>query len=131
LLTVGPFVLSTQAVEDYPLREIPYQSMTAFDVARSTREARLGSQAAFAHLYRRFAPLVHGILLGRYRPALADELTQDCFATAFGRLSQLKDDHKFGPWIALSWETRRHGYGSGQGFGPERHLQGMPTLLRA
>lgn len=78
----------------------PCDPMTAFDVARAVRAARRGSQTAFTQLYRRFAPLVHGILLGRFRPALADELTQECFATAFDRLSQLKEDHKFGPWIA-------------------------------
>ncbi|WP_190285650.1 RNA polymerase sigma factor [Montanilutibacter psychrotolerans] len=75
-------------------------ALTAFDVAGWVREARRGSQAGYAQLYRRFAPLVHGILLGRFRPALADELSQECFANAFGHLAQLKEDHKFGPWIA-------------------------------
>lgn len=72
------------------------------DVARWTGEARRGSQAAFAQLYRRFLPLVHGILLGRFRPALADELSQECFATAFARLAQLQDDRRFGAWIATT-----------------------------
>lgn len=70
------------------------------DVARLVREARGGSQTAFAHLYRRFVPLVHSIQLGRCRPALADELTQECFAIAFARLAQLNEGHKFGAWIA-------------------------------
>lgn len=82
------------------MREPAGVPTNAFDVARSVREARRGSQAAFANLYRRFVPLVHGILVGRFRPALADELTQECFALAFGRLAQLKEEHKFGPWIA-------------------------------
>lgn len=82
------------------MREPAGVPINAFDVARAVREARRGSQSAFADLHRRFVPLVHGILIGRFRPALADELTQDCFALAFGRLAQLKDDHKFGPWIA-------------------------------
>lgn len=72
----------------------------AFEVARRVREARRGRQDAYAFLYRRFAPLVHAILLGRFRPALADEATQECFALAFARLAQLKEDHKFGAWIA-------------------------------
>lgn len=82
------------------MREPPIEPMTVFDLVRVMREARRGAQPAFAQLYRRYSPLVHGILLGRFRPALADELTQECFATAFARLSQLKEDHKFGPWIA-------------------------------
>lgn len=82
------------------MREPADVTINAFDVARAVREARRGSQPAFADLYRRFAPLAHGILIGRFRPALADELTQECFALAFGRLSQLKEAHKFGAWIA-------------------------------
>ncbi|HNR91678.1 MAG TPA: sigma-70 family RNA polymerase sigma factor [Dokdonella sp.] len=73
----------------------------AFDVALWTRAARRGSQQAFAELYTRFAPLVHAILLGRTRPALADELTQECFALAFARLDQLREDGRFGAWIAV------------------------------
>ncbi|MFT3807973.1 RNA polymerase sigma factor [Arenimonas sp.] len=69
-------------------------------IERWVHEARRGSQAAYAQLYRRFAPLVHGILLGRVRPALADELTQECFALAFARLAQLREAQRFGAWIA-------------------------------
>ncbi len=70
------------------------------DVARCVRQARHGSQQAFSTLYARFSPLVHGILLGRFAPAMADDLTQECFITAFMRLSQLQEDEKFGAWIA-------------------------------
>ncbi len=70
------------------------------DIAALTRAARQGAQSAYAALYRRFLPLVHGILLSRFRPALADELSQDCFAQAFAELNQLHDAAKFGPWIA-------------------------------
>jgi len=86
--------------QDQLLPEPSDSSISVFDVVRLLREARCGSQSAFAQLYRRYSPLVHSILLGRFRPALADELTQECFATAFARLNQLKEDHKFGPWIA-------------------------------
>lgn len=71
------------------------------EVVRHVRQARRGSQQAFAFLYRRFSPLVHGILLGRFVPAMADDLTQECFAVAFARLDQLKEDGKFGAWIAV------------------------------
>ena len=78
----------------------PSDPITPFDATPWVREARRGSQAAFASLYRRFVPLVHSILLGRYRPALADELTQECFARAFAQLGQLREDDRFGAWIA-------------------------------
>ena len=74
---------------------------TASDVSRWVGEARKGSQQAFTHLHRRFAALVHGILLGRFRPAVADELTQECFAIAFAQIGQLIDERKFGAWIAM------------------------------
>lgn len=70
------------------------------EVARWVRQARGGSQHAYANLYRRFAPLVHGILLGRFVPAQADDMTQECFNTAFARIGELREEHKFGAWMA-------------------------------
>lgn len=82
------------------LLDVVRQSDALFDVAYWTGQARQGSQIAFENLYQRYLPLVHGILLGRFRPAIADELTQECFATAFSRLEQLREDEKFGAWLA-------------------------------
>lgn len=78
-----------------------FRPLPDMEVVRHVRQARRGSQQAFSFLYRRFSPLVHGILLGRFPPAVADDMTQECFVTAFARLSQLKDDEKFGAWIAV------------------------------
>ncbi|MCB1640114.1 MAG: sigma-70 family RNA polymerase sigma factor [Xanthomonadales bacterium] len=69
-------------------------------VARRVAQARDGSQAACTWLYRRYLPLVHGVLLARFRPAIADELTQECFALAFQRLRQLREPAHFGAWVA-------------------------------
>lgn len=69
-------------------------------VARRVAQANDGSQEACTWLYRRFLPLVHGLLLARHRPAIADELTQECFALAFQRLKQLREPAHFGAWIA-------------------------------
>lgn len=77
------------------------QPLQDMDVARCVRQARGGSQQAFSMLHARFSPLVHAILLGRLAPAMADDLTQECFITAFMRLSQLQEDEKFGAWIAV------------------------------
>ncbi|WP_084087585.1 RNA polymerase sigma factor [Aerolutibacter daejeonensis] len=71
------------------------------DIAKWVHQARLGSHSAFANLYERFSPLVHAILLGRFQPVIADDLTQECFITAHQRLEQLNDPAKFGPWIAV------------------------------
>lgn len=80
--------------------QTPVPSRAGFDVAGQARAAHRGSQTAYAALHRRFMPLVHGILLGRFRPALADELSQECFAKAFAQLGQLQEPAKFGAWIA-------------------------------
>ncbi len=69
------------------------------DLALRVREARAGSRAAQASLYRRFLPWVHGLLMARHRPAIADELTQECFVLAFERLDQLREPAQFAAWI--------------------------------
>lgn len=71
------------------------------DIARQVQEARRGSQAAFAWLYRTFAPLVHAIHLGMTSRARAEDLTQETFVIAFDKLDQLREPARFGPWIAM------------------------------
>ena len=50
-------------------------------------------------LYRRFAPVVHGVLLGYVQQADADDLTQDVFETAVRRLGELREAAAFPGWI--------------------------------
>jgi RNA polymerase sigma-70 factor, ECF subfamily len=69
------------------------------DVARWVLAAQNGSSEAFHNLHRRFVALVHGVLLSRFRPTIAEELTQECFLIAFRKLDQLREPAKFGPWI--------------------------------
>lgn len=61
--------------------------------------ARAGSQAAMSLLFQRFAPVVHGVLLGYAQPADADDLTQDVFETALQRLHTLHEPAAFPGWI--------------------------------
>ncbi len=85
------------------------------DVAAWVQAARAGSQAAFLRLYQSHLPLVRVILLGRYRRALADELTQDCFVQAFNNLAQLQNPRQFGPWIATIARRMRAQNGDAEG----------------
>lgn len=94
------------------------QAVTPFEIARHVRDAQRGSQAAFAWLYRAFAPLVHTIHLGRAPRARAEELAQDTFAIAFAQLGQLREATQFGPWIAAI--ARRH---RGRGSTDEESLR--------
>ncbi|TWI06159.1 RNA polymerase sigma-70 factor (ECF subfamily) [Luteimonas cucumeris] len=61
--------------------------------------ARTGDGRAMDALYRRFAPVVHGILLAYVQAADADDLTQDVFETAIRRLHELRDAAAFPGWI--------------------------------
>ena len=61
--------------------------------------ARRGSGSAQDALYRRFAPVVHGVLLGHVQKADADDLTQDVFETALQRLHQLREAAAFPGWL--------------------------------
>ncbi len=64
------------------------------------RAAREGDRSAYARLYHRFAPMVHGLLLTRVARDLADDLVQDVFLKALSELGTLRDDMRFGAWIA-------------------------------
>ncbi|KFN49147.1 RNA polymerase sigma factor [Arenimonas composti] len=64
------------------------------------KAARAGDGDAMDRLYRRFAPVVHGILLSRVQAADADDLTQDVFETALQRLHELREDAAFPGWIS-------------------------------
>ena len=61
--------------------------------------ARLGHGGAMDALYRRFSPVVHGVLLGFVQKADADDLTQDVFETALQRLGELREAAAFPGWI--------------------------------
>ena len=61
--------------------------------------ARRGDGGALDRLYRRFAPVVHGILLGYAAHADAEDLAQRVFETAFRRLADLREDAAFPGWL--------------------------------
>jgi len=68
-------------------------------VSAMVEAARRGSGGAQDALYRRFAPVVHGVLLGYVQKADADDLTQDVFETALQRLHQLREVAAFPGWL--------------------------------
>src|SRR5687768_13145684 len=77
--------------------------------------ARRGDRAAFARLYERFAPMVHGILLAHASREVVDDLVQQTFLHALSRLESLRDAGAFGPWIAriarnLATDHHREGF---------------------
>jgi RNA polymerase sigma-70 factor (ECF subfamily) len=73
--------------------------LNAPSFGHSVARAKAGEQLAYAELYRRCLPAVHAIMLSRHPPAVADELTQECFARAFRLLHQLRNVESFGGWV--------------------------------
>ena len=61
--------------------------------------ARTGDRAAFAELYARYGPMVHGVLLARIPWRDAEDVVQDVFLAALERLSTLRDAAAFGGWL--------------------------------
>jgi RNA polymerase sigma-70 factor (ECF subfamily) len=61
--------------------------------------ARAGDNHAVSELYRRFAPVVHGILLSYVSATEADDLTHEVFETVIAHLSDLKILEAFPGWI--------------------------------
>jgi RNA polymerase sigma-70 factor (ECF subfamily) len=74
--------------------------LAEFEVTQLVRGARRGDSAAFAELYRRFARMVHGVVLARTARTEVDDVVQDVFVTALERLNDLREPAAFGGWIA-------------------------------
>ena len=79
--------------------------------------ARGGDAAAFAALYRRWAPVVHGVLLAAVPRGDVEDLVQDVFHVALRRLDTLRDPSAFGPWLLRVARNR----------GNDFHRRSVPT----
>jgi hypothetical protein len=82
--------------------------------------ARAGDRGAFGLLYGRYARMVHGILLCRVPPREVDDLVQEVFLAAMKKLSSLREDGKFGGWLATITRNRATDYF--RKTGPENSL---------
>jgi RNA polymerase sigma-70 factor, ECF subfamily len=89
----GPAALEQPSVTETP-------AMLPGSDAALVEASQQGDTEAFGHLYRRYARLVHGILLARVRPAEVEDLVQDVFLRALPRLRDLRDTSRFGAWLA-------------------------------
>ncbi|HUO83832.1 MAG TPA: sigma-70 family RNA polymerase sigma factor [Thermoanaerobaculia bacterium] len=64
------------------------------------RAASGGDSDAFASLYTRYRSMVHAIVLAHVRDYDVEDLVQDVFISAYGRLASLRDPGAFGPWLS-------------------------------
>jgi RNA polymerase sigma-70 factor, ECF subfamily len=92
-LTGSVFMLSSEAVA-LARTESPSPE------ARLVERVLAGDEEAFAELYRKFAPMVHGIALARVGHPEADDVVQEVFISVHKNLSTLRDRGAVGPWLA-------------------------------
>jgi RNA polymerase sigma-70 factor, ECF subfamily len=71
------------------------QAWAAACVAR----VRRGDREAFGELYRRYARLVHGVLLARLPATEVPDQVQEVFLLALRHLPRLTDAAAFAPWL--------------------------------
>ena len=77
------------------------------------RASRNGDRSAFGRLYTRYSRMVHAIILGRVPPSDADDLVQEVFLSAMRQLHALRDDGKFGGWLATIARNRANAWHRG------------------
>ncbi len=65
-----------------------------------------GKRGAFDEFYKRFAPLVHGILIARLPRNEVDDLVQEVFMIAFQKIKNLRDQNAAGAWVATIARNR-------------------------
>ncbi len=69
-----------------------------------------GDEEAFGELYRRYAPMVHGIVLARVPRDEVDDIVQDVFIAAYKSLTTLRDNNAVGGWLAMIARNRATEY---------------------
>lgn len=96
------------------------------EIAELVVQAQGGDRQAFALLYDQFAPLIRSIGYDA-TGALpeAEDLCQEVFLQAYGKLGQLRDPERFAGWLVsiarrcgTDWQRRR-------GRQPRRGLEGL------
>src|SRR5215210_4458145 len=58
-----------------------------------------GDKEAFGDIYRKFAPLVHGIVLARVPSDDVQDIVQDVFLVAYNKLDTLRERNAIGAWL--------------------------------
>jgi RNA polymerase sigma-70 factor (ECF subfamily) len=83
-----------------------FSSAHAAEDADLVLRARSGDEAAFTDLYRRYARVIHGLILARVPIADVEDIVQEVFVSAWRRLETLRDPAAFGGWLAMIARNR-------------------------
>jgi RNA polymerase sigma-70 factor (ECF subfamily) len=78
----------------------PVAGTTTPDLERHlVRRAAAGDDAAFEGLYRRHVARIHSLVRRMTDAGIADEVTQDVFVRAWGKLGTFRGESAFGTWL--------------------------------
>lgn len=92
----GEMTLGLSVVE---LKAADAHAAEMSDDARLVAEIRSGDEHAFTRLHRKFAPLIHGVLLARMPPDEVADVVQEVFLAAYKGIANLRDPDALGPWL--------------------------------
>jgi RNA polymerase sigma-70 factor (ECF subfamily) len=90
-----------------------------FEEEDLVRSAGRGDRAAFGELYRRYARMVHGMLLARVPAGEAEDLVQDVFISAMRQIPLLRTPAAFRGWLASIARNRAMDFHRGARNRPE------------
>lgn len=65
-----------------------------------------GDGEAFGEIYRKFAPLVHGVVLARVPQDEVQDIVQDIFLAAYNSIHTLRDKNAIGAWLVTISRNR-------------------------
>ena len=85
----------TKAPATIPLAE------TVKAEARLVERICAGDREAFGELYKKFAPMVHGIILARVPRDEVPDIVQNVFLIAYKSLHTLRDRNAVGAWLVM------------------------------
>lgn len=94
----------------------PTPSEDGPDLGSVLTAAAAGDASAFETLYRRFAPVVHGIALARVGRTEAEDVVQETFVALHRGLGRIRDPRALPGWLRTvatnaandRWRRRRH-----------------------
>lgn len=69
-----------------------------------------GDEDAFGELYKKYAPMTHGIIISRIPRNDVDDIVQEVFISAYKNLSTLRDKNAIGGWLAMIARNKANEY---------------------
>jgi RNA polymerase sigma-70 factor (ECF subfamily) len=91
---------------DEKAQEMPHVSKTSTAEEILIEKICAGDAEAFNEFYKRFSPMVHGIVLSKVPFDEAADIVQEVFISAYKNLSGLRERKAVGAWLAMIARNR-------------------------